>query len=96
MINSFPFTFSANLSDSYFVDRQDRYVLFKNNPQLAGYFSRLTGVVGEVSYELTPENRLVSGTQGFPDPAQHPDSFKKQARFVLFFFFFFLLAFYGL
>jgi len=71
---------SANLSDSYFVDRQDRYVLFKNNSSLANYFSRLAGVVGEVSYDVTASNELQGGAADFVDPVVDGEKFKAMAR----------------
>ncbi|KAK0411211.1 hypothetical protein QR680_005542 [Steinernema hermaphroditum] len=42
----------ANLSETYFTDRQDRYVLIKNNPTLAGFFQELISAVASCSFRL--------------------------------------------
>ena len=42
----------ANLSQDYFVDRQDRYLKFKNCPQLADYFADLVEAVASHSFTL--------------------------------------------
>ncbi|CAI4222607.1 unnamed protein product [Auanema sp. JU1783] len=42
----------ANLSDSYFTNRQDRYILFKNSPELADFFVKIIEVVGKSSFTL--------------------------------------------
>ncbi|XP_022661003.1 CDP-diacylglycerol--glycerol-3-phosphate 3-phosphatidyltransferase, mitochondrial-like isoform X2 [Varroa jacobsoni] len=48
----------ANLSDQYFEQRQDRYVLFQNAPELANYYSRLVDTVGKFSFHLDSANRV--------------------------------------
>lgn len=52
------FTFRANLSDQYFEQRQDRYVLFQDAPELANYYSTLVDTVGKFSFHLDASNRL--------------------------------------
>uniref|UniRef100_A0A183GE07 CDP-diacylglycerol--glycerol-3-phosphate 3-phosphatidyltransferase n=1 Tax=Heligmosomoides polygyrus TaxID=6339 RepID=A0A183GE07_HELPZ len=42
----------ANLSDSYFTNRQDRYVVFENNKELADFFHDVVTAVGECSFLL--------------------------------------------
>ncbi|KAH7701676.1 phospholipase D family protein [Aphelenchoides avenae] len=42
----------ANLSDSYFTDRQDRYMVVRNNPQLANFFASLFDAVSSCSFRL--------------------------------------------
>ena len=49
--NLFP-VFRANLSRDYFVDRQDRYFLFENCPNLTDYFADLVNRVAAHSYTL--------------------------------------------
>ncbi|XP_053562201.1 CDP-diacylglycerol--glycerol-3-phosphate 3-phosphatidyltransferase, mitochondrial isoform X2 [Bombina bombina] len=48
----------ANLSDSYFTNRQDRYVLLQNCPELANFFSELVEAVGDVSLQLQQDNTV--------------------------------------
>lgn len=45
---------SANLNTSYFTDRQDRYVLFTENPALAGYAQAFLHTAARFSYRLLP------------------------------------------
>ncbi|KAJ8013692.1 hypothetical protein DPEC_G00032430 [Dallia pectoralis] len=48
----------ANLSDSYFTNRQDRYVLLENCGEVADFFSDLVAAVGDVSLQLKPDNSV--------------------------------------
>ena len=48
--------FSANLSDSYFTDRQDRYVVISQCKHLADYFEHLIGILS--SLRLQPDNSI--------------------------------------
>ena len=50
--------FRANLSESYFTNRQDRYVLLQNSTHIADFFSRLVGAVSSVSFHLQSDNSL--------------------------------------
>ncbi|KAI9209781.1 uncharacterized protein BJ171DRAFT_7409 [Polychytrium aggregatum] len=43
----------ANLNRDYFVNRQDRYVLFRNTPELSNYFQDLMSTIAEFSHRLT-------------------------------------------
>uniref|UniRef100_A0A183CMQ1 CDP-diacylglycerol--glycerol-3-phosphate 3-phosphatidyltransferase n=1 Tax=Globodera pallida TaxID=36090 RepID=A0A183CMQ1_GLOPA len=45
----------ANLSDQYFVNRQDRYLLIEHCPVLADFFVDLFHVVGAHSFRLRPD-----------------------------------------
>lgn len=49
---------SANLSDSYFTNRQDRYVLLENCGEVADFFCELVDAVGDVSLQLQPNNSV--------------------------------------
>uniref|UniRef100_A0A8R1DLP9 CDP-diacylglycerol--glycerol-3-phosphate 3-phosphatidyltransferase n=1 Tax=Caenorhabditis japonica TaxID=281687 RepID=A0A8R1DLP9_CAEJA len=42
----------ANLSESYFTDRADRYFLFKNCKQLADFFNEIIHTVGDTSFTV--------------------------------------------
>ncbi|KAJ3607944.1 hypothetical protein NHX12_024995 [Muraenolepis orangiensis] len=48
----------ANLSESYFTNRQDRYVLLENCSEVADFFSSLVGAVGDVSLQLQPDDSV--------------------------------------
>uniref|UniRef100_A0AAQ6IE12 CDP-diacylglycerol--glycerol-3-phosphate 3-phosphatidyltransferase n=1 Tax=Anabas testudineus TaxID=64144 RepID=A0AAQ6IE12_ANATE len=48
----------ANLSDSYFTNRQDRYVLLENCQEVANFFSDLVEAVGDVSLQLQPDDSV--------------------------------------
>lgn len=50
--------FRANLSDSYFTNRQDRYVLLENCREVADFFSDLVEAVGDVSPQLQPDDSV--------------------------------------
>lgn len=50
--------FRANLSDSYFTNRQDRYVLLEDCSELADFFSELVEAVGDVSLQLGPDDSV--------------------------------------
>ncbi len=41
---------SANLSQSYFTNRLDRYIRVRNEAKLAGYFTRLIHTIASFSY----------------------------------------------
>lgn len=46
------------MSDSYFTNRQDRYIIFRNSPELANFFHEIVNNVQTHSYKLTPENTI--------------------------------------
>uniref|UniRef100_A0A131Z4L7 CDP-diacylglycerol--glycerol-3-phosphate 3-phosphatidyltransferase n=1 Tax=Rhipicephalus appendiculatus TaxID=34631 RepID=A0A131Z4L7_RHIAP len=48
----------ANLSDQYFRNRQDRYVVFRDCPHLSDYFSRLVQTVSLFSLQLLGDNSV--------------------------------------
>lgn len=49
----------SNLSDSYFTDREDRWILFKNSPELANYCDDLANSMIDLSMQLDDEGRLI-------------------------------------
>uniref|UniRef100_A0A8C5R0N1 CDP-diacylglycerol--glycerol-3-phosphate 3-phosphatidyltransferase n=1 Tax=Leptobrachium leishanense TaxID=445787 RepID=A0A8C5R0N1_9ANUR len=57
----------ANLSDSYFSNRQDRYVMLQGCPEVADFFSELVGAVGDVSLQLQPDDSVCA-----EDGMEHP------------------------
>ncbi|XP_056406165.1 CDP-diacylglycerol--glycerol-3-phosphate 3-phosphatidyltransferase, mitochondrial isoform X2 [Hyla sarda] len=48
----------ANLSDSYFTNRQDRYILLQRCSEVADFFSELVEAVGDVSLQLEPDDTI--------------------------------------
>uniref|UniRef100_A0A146WRZ3 CDP-diacylglycerol--glycerol-3-phosphate 3-phosphatidyltransferase n=1 Tax=Fundulus heteroclitus TaxID=8078 RepID=A0A146WRZ3_FUNHE len=57
----------ANLSDWYFTNRQDRYMLLENCREVADFFSDLVEAVGDVSLQLQPDDS-VSMLEGMVHP----------------------------
>ncbi|CAN7939776.1 unnamed protein product, partial [Ixodes hexagonus] len=55
----------ANLSDQYFRNRQDRYVVFWDCSQLADYFARLVATVSSFSLQLSGDDSVALG-HAFP------------------------------
>lgn len=49
---------SANLSDSYFTNRQDRYVFLQDCPDVADFFTELVDAVGDVSLQLQGDDTV--------------------------------------
>lgn len=52
------FSCRANLSDSYFTNRQDRYVFLQDSPEIADFFTDLVDAVGDVSLQLQQDNTV--------------------------------------
>ncbi|XP_069511342.1 CDP-diacylglycerol--glycerol-3-phosphate 3-phosphatidyltransferase, mitochondrial [Ambystoma mexicanum] len=48
----------ANLSDSYFTSRQDRYVFLRECHDVANFFTELVAAVGDVSLQLHPDDTV--------------------------------------
>ncbi|XP_036692320.1 CDP-diacylglycerol--glycerol-3-phosphate 3-phosphatidyltransferase, mitochondrial isoform X3 [Balaenoptera musculus] len=48
----------ANLSDSYFTNRQDRYVFLQDCPEIADFFTELVDAVGDVSLQLRGDDTV--------------------------------------
>lgn len=70
----------ANLSDSYFTNRQDRYVLLENCSQVADFFSQLVEAVSDTSLQLQPDDS-VSMLEGMVHPYQGPSVCLSWMRF---------------
>ncbi len=49
---------SANLSESYFTDRQDRYMMFEQCPSIANFFSNLVKSVASMSFKLASDDQV--------------------------------------
>ncbi|XP_060583180.1 CDP-diacylglycerol--glycerol-3-phosphate 3-phosphatidyltransferase, mitochondrial-like [Ruditapes philippinarum] len=57
----------ANLSDSYFTNRQDRYIQFRTCPEMSNYLCDLVCAVSRFSFHLQCNNTTV-----YPEGAPHP------------------------
>jgi hypothetical protein len=42
----------ANLSNDYFVNRQDRYIVIKNSPKLCDFFETIINSISEFSFKV--------------------------------------------
>ena len=66
----------ANLSNDYFTDRQDRYILIKDSPGLADYFEDLVDNISSLSFDLNQINdkaaKQFSFTSNDPNNEAHP------------------------
>lgn len=76
----FVFFFSANLSNDYFKNRQDRYFMIENCGDLCDFYSNLVETIAEFSFELLPDGSTCysdrvnshpfrSGSEEFADEA---------------------------
>lgn len=72
----------ANLSDQYFTNRADRYILFKNSPDLANYFTELIETIGTFSLHLQSDGsfQLHKTWKYHPLEAKHNKQFITEAR----------------
>jgi len=52
-MHNFPKFSSANLSESYFTNRQDRYILIENCRSLTDFYCQVIKNVGENSFQLS-------------------------------------------
>ena len=68
----------ANLSDQYFTNRADRYILFKNCPTLANYFTELIETIGSFSLNLQSDGSF----QLHKTWKYHPLSWKDNKQFI--------------
>lgn len=66
---TFLFSPSANLSDLYFTNRQDRYVLLQDSPEIADFFTELVDAIGDVSLQLQQDD-TVQMMEGMVHPYQ--------------------------
>lgn len=72
----------ANLSDQYFTNRADRYIIFRNCPTLANYFSDLIETIGSFSLKLKSDGsfHLDSSWKYHPLSSEHTHKFIAEAR----------------
>ena len=67
LVNNCLMFFSANLSENYFTNRQDRYIQFRHCPEMANYLIDLTKAVADVSFRLQSDD-----TTTLPPDVSHP------------------------
>lgn len=73
----------ANLSEDYFVNRQDRYIVVENSPEIADYFDDLVSVVRTFSFRLHADDTTHMGEHFPVHPYKGRDGgrhFKSAAR----------------
>ena len=71
----------ANLSHSYFTDRQDRYIRFRNCKRLADFYCNLVSCVGDkLSFKYKGDEDVV---EPVPSPVTQSPLFKEYANKVL-------------
>lgn len=68
---------SANLSQQYFEQRQDRYVKVSGQAALASYYADLAGVLSRLSFDLDSSGKLTPPVDA-PLPYQAPKEFSLQ------------------
>lgn len=80
--------FRANLNDSYFTDRQDRYIHFDGESQLADYCFSFLKTVSTFSFQLSPTTHVRSSTYSYRhedytldwlDDSTHPHEIQSKA-----------------
>eukprot|EP00891_Asterochloris_glomerata_P005904 jgi/Astpho2/5904/Aster-x0268 len=69
----------ANLSNTYFTHRQDRYIHLRGVPSLAAQLQALVEVVSHFSYPLQPGGQLGPCPSGI-DPLRQPALLKRQLK----------------
>ncbi|CAL1527046.1 unnamed protein product [Lymnaea stagnalis] len=73
----------ANLSHDYFTNRQDRYILFNDCPEIAEFFNELVKGIMSFSFSLSPDNSLYLSPNWNIHPYKGSDGglqFKQAAR----------------
>ncbi|KAL4456970.1 hypothetical protein ABPG74_014608 [Tetrahymena malaccensis] len=66
----------ANLSEDYFVERQDRYFYIKNAPELANYLQDLFDIISNNSYQVHESGELILFNNQ-PNPVKQTQKFIK-------------------
>ncbi|XP_064644012.1 CDP-diacylglycerol--glycerol-3-phosphate 3-phosphatidyltransferase, mitochondrial-like isoform X2 [Lineus longissimus] len=72
----------CNLSESYFTNRQDRYILIRDCPELANFFHGIVDCISSISFQVDQDNKLHLH-EDMDHPFEGPDggaSFRATAR----------------
>lgn len=85
MLHSF---ISANLSTDYFTNRQDRYIMFDQQPQLTTYYHDLHKLISSCSYQLKETTNTTNAydlamDKGMADPVKQSKQYKRQVNSLL-------------
>ena len=51
------------MSDSYFTNRQDRYIIFRNCPALCDFFDKLVTTVSSLSFAVKSDGTVALPTE---------------------------------
>ncbi|XP_057341735.1 CDP-diacylglycerol--glycerol-3-phosphate 3-phosphatidyltransferase, mitochondrial isoform X1 [Microplitis mediator] len=62
----------ANLSNDYFMNRQDRYFLIEDCKELCDFYNELIYQVSNFSFKLMPDNSTSFDTESSPHPFESP------------------------
>jgi CDP-diacylglycerol--glycerol-3-phosphate 3-phosphatidyltransferase len=76
----------ANLSDWYFIDRQDRYMLIKNQCELVDFYVGLVKEVQKFSYLVNDNGSIKFNTKHFNqnyEPIKNPLKFRENANLLI-------------
>ncbi|PBP18467.1 CDP-diacylglycerol-glycerol-3-phosphate 3-phosphatidyltransferase [Diplocarpon rosae] len=72
----------ANLSNDYFTDRQDRYLVFSSR-EITEYFSKIHNAVAGISFLVTPNSQLQAGyTLEWPSSNLAPSPLDAPGRYI--------------
>jgi CDP-diacylglycerol--glycerol-3-phosphate 3-phosphatidyltransferase len=83
-LDSFCVGFSANLNQSYFTNRQDRYIVLRSQPSLARYCMRFLETVSTFSFQMLSCSHSSQGYElRWPDPNTHPHRIQAKAEEAL-------------
>lgn len=81
MINQLSSNSSANLSNDYFTNRQDRYFLIENAHDLANFFDGLISEVAKFSFKLDSTNQTQLDSEWAIHPSDdNADEFVSKAK----------------
>jgi len=69
----------ANLSDQYFINRQDRYVAIKSK-DLSNYYSNMISTISNFSYKYCNTTSKLILPPDIPNPVYYPIQFEDKAR----------------
>lgn len=80
----------ANLSTDYFTNRQDRYIMFDQQPDLTTYYHDLHELISSCSYQLketaattTTDAYDLTMDKGMADPVKQSKQYKRQVNSLL-------------
>lgn len=81
---SYIYFFRANLSETYFTNRQDRYILFEHCKELADFLEKLIQIISSCSFQLKPDGNLALHDNCTVHPAEGSKPKKYIINFLIF------------